>query len=437
MVVIIGFLGLAVDIGQLRYARRNLQLAADAAALAAAMEIKACGATANCAAMQTAAQNALVENGIATSTLVTNCAPAPAAGIVISVNNPSCSIGAADPNAGKSGFVEVVVSQPQPMAFAKLLGFNNVPVSARAEAGASGGNTCMYALDPSGANAVTVDALAAVQANCGIMVESSSPAALSCNLLAAMHVRPAINVVGGDEKFLCSASPSPHTHAAMPNPADPFASLPKPAVPACGNSTRSPYHGANVPLTIIGNATLYSDSAYCGGINILPGANVTFMPGTYVVKPQAGLLAALTGGFSIDLGANVSGSGVTFYLTGPSGGVTFLASSITFGTTTLTAPTSGTYAGVLFFQDPQDSTPDVVLGSTAWNTDLEGAFYFPSASVSYALSGPANYNILVAYDIDFIALTLGFTNLTSQFNSNYSTLVTGSPIQGESAVLVQ
>ena len=48
MAVIIGFLGLGIDVGNLRYAKRKLQLAADAAATAAGMEIYQCGATVGC-----------------------------------------------------------------------------------------------------------------------------------------------------------------------------------------------------------------------------------------------------------------------------------------------------------------------------------------------------------------------------------------------------
>ncbi len=40
MVVLIAFIGLSVDVGHLRYAKRQLQAAADAAALAAAMEVR-------------------------------------------------------------------------------------------------------------------------------------------------------------------------------------------------------------------------------------------------------------------------------------------------------------------------------------------------------------------------------------------------------------
>jgi uncharacterized membrane protein len=43
MVVLIAFLGFAIDVGHFRYVKRNLQSAADAAALAGALEVRICG----------------------------------------------------------------------------------------------------------------------------------------------------------------------------------------------------------------------------------------------------------------------------------------------------------------------------------------------------------------------------------------------------------
>ena len=74
MVAIVGFLALAIDVGQLRYAKRQMQMQADAAALAAALELNACAGSTNCAAMQSAAQAALTENGVQVDSLGTNCA---------------------------------------------------------------------------------------------------------------------------------------------------------------------------------------------------------------------------------------------------------------------------------------------------------------------------------------------------------------------------
>ena len=102
----------------------------------------------------------------------------------------------------------------------------------------------------------------------------------------------------------------------------------------------------------------------------------------------------------------------------------------------IAAPSSGTYQGILFFQDPGNTSAAIILGSPAWGTALEGTYYFPSARVVFAASLPVRYNILIAYDIDFAVLTFG-SAFTSSFTADYSSLANGSPISGTGAVLVQ
>lgn len=435
MVMVLGFVGLAVDVGSLRLAKRNLQSAVDAAALAAALEVTTCNSTQNCTTMQTAAQSAMAENGFSGVTLLTGCTGAAGSGVTITVNNPPCAQGASDPNSGKNSYVEVVASENKPTYFASILGFHSFPIGARAEAGKTSNPNCIYALDPSGGNAITVDLLATVNSACGVVDESSAWNALSCNLIASLTASQ-VNVTGGEEGFLCLLpNTTPNTGVAVPTPADPLAYLPKPGVPGCGSSTGSPYHGSSLPVTIIGSATLYPDASYCGGITIAAASNVTFMPGTYVIK--SGGLLGLQGGLTISLLANISGNGVTFYNYGPLGGITFAAASVNLGTVSLVAPTTGTYAGILFFQDPGNSSPATILGTTAWNTSLEGAYYFPNATVTYAASLVSKYNILVAKDITFALLSFGSTNLKSSFANDYSSLPNGSPLEGAGSVMVQ
>ncbi len=56
MIVIWGFLGLGIDLGHLRYMKRQLQKLADAAALAGAMELSHCGGASDCNALIPAAE---------------------------------------------------------------------------------------------------------------------------------------------------------------------------------------------------------------------------------------------------------------------------------------------------------------------------------------------------------------------------------------------
>jgi hypothetical protein len=92
------------------------------------------------------------------------------------------------------------------------------------------------------------------------------------------------------------------------------------------------------------------------------------------------------GGLTMQIGATINGSGVTFYNYGPAGGITmsYVSSSNSIN---LTAPTSGDYSGVLFFQDPQDTAAATLTGAQSWQTVLQGTYYFPTAAVKYSFGG--------------------------------------------------
>jgi hypothetical protein len=215
-------------------------------------------------------------------------------------------------------------------------------------------------------------------------------------------------------------------------------------VPICGTShgVAATHHGSDSALIINTTTTLYADNAYCGGITIGLGANVTFdttYGSTFSMTSRNGATTKLPGGLQVDFGATVNGNGVTIYNYGPSGGIKFDWASITLGGVTLTAPTTGTYNGVLFFQDPGNISAAQIVGSAAWNVTLQGTYYFPAATANFTFDGPVQYNILIAKDIHFMFLTLanGQTHGPSVFSNDYSSLANGSPVHGSGAVLEQ
>ncbi len=430
MAILIGMLGLVVDAGVLSYEKAQLQNAADAAALAGALELSTCGSTANCAVLQTAAQDALVENGLSGSTLYTGCATTAGTGLKLMVNNPPCTV-ASDPNRGKTTVVETVVSKSFPTTFVGIFGLKTVPVSVRAEAAlrTQAGQPCVYALDPSANGALQIANSSSVVASCGISVESSSSSALLCNS-SSFNVS-GISVVGNISQSGCTFNAQPKVNANLPHPADPLSSLPTPAIPTCGTSTSSPYHGASNTVDITGSATLYPDFAYCGGITISSTANITLMPGTYVLITSGNQ----QWGLHLCVQATMRGTGVTFYNKGV-GQINLYNISTGTGGVALTAPTSGTYAGILFFQDSHNNAPSNIIGTPQWNTVLEGAYYFPSAAVTFDYNGVVKYNFLVAKDIQFANLN-STSSGQSTFTSDYSTLPNGSPLGGGNAAIVQ
>ena len=426
MVVLLGFLGLGIDMGYMRYMKRRVQMVADAAAIAGATEIPNCTSP-NCAALQTAAETAVsTDNSFPSVSENTGCSPAPGLGAtVVLVNNPPTCLGASDPHNGDNGYVETLVAANVPTLFAKVFGQNSAVIKARAEAISTGSN-CVYVLDQSGFGALT-NIVGIYASNCGVVVESNNSDAFFC--LGLSFGAPYIGVVGGAVPLCIFGGASPTTGITDPNPTDPLAyrqasmEAAAPAPGSCGTSTSSPYTGHNGQLNISSAATLNSGT-YCGGINIQPGANVTFNPGIYTLTSTS----STNGGLTVGVGTTVSGGGgVAFYNYGPYGGINFVCSSCTAGNVTLTAPTSGAFEGVLFFQDPGNTSSSVVVGSAFFNTKLTGSTYLPSAPVTFAFDITVDYNDLVAKDITFGLALYGIV-ATNSYN-NYSALANGSPLK--------
>ena len=114
--VLIGFMGLVVDLGFAYYYRRIMQTAADAAAIGGAYAIQ----RNEFADIQKNALYDASRNGFDGSK-----------GETRTVNNPPSK----GNYAGNDDFVEVIISQDLPTYFMPVLGIRKMPVSARAVAG--------------------------------------------------------------------------------------------------------------------------------------------------------------------------------------------------------------------------------------------------------------------------------------------------------------
>jgi hypothetical protein len=431
--------------------QRQLQSAADAGAVAGALEVPACGATPGCATMQNAVTTALSENGFSGATVNTgSCPAAPITSLQVYVNNPPKNCMAAlapSGTANRNEYVEVVIAQQEPLFFASVIpGVAKPVITTRSEALTGNGSNCIYALDPSAGGAISL-VLGIVNSQCGVVDESTSGSAFTCFL--GSFTAPYIGVVGGDLPFCLFPGATPKTDIADPSPADPLlylqASLKSgaPATGTCGTNRNGSLRtgsiaGSKVAVTITGTVTL-NPGTYCGGITVDPAANVTFNSGIYTLNSSP---AGSPGGLTINAGTTVSGSGVGFYNAGPGGGINFVCASCTPGSVVLTAPNSsncGTcsaaWQGILFYQDPANTTASVVVGSSGYNTKPTGTSYFPDATVTYAFDASVTYNILVAKDIN-IGLAWNGTSINTNANNNYSELTDGSPIKS-GAVLIQ
>jgi len=451
LVVILAFLGFGIDFGYYRFTQRELQTAADAGAVAGALEVPACGASPGCATMQNAVTTALSENGFPGATVNTgSCPAAPITSLQVYVNNPpkNC-MGALAPSGVQNAneYVEVVIAQQEPLFFGSVIpGVAKPVIYTRSEALTGNGSNCMYALDPSNGGAISL-VLGVANSQCGVVDESSSGSAFTC--IIASFTAPYIGVHGGDFSLCAFPQASPTTGVADPTPTDPLQYLQAdlksgaPVTGTCGTGSggvvrSGTYTGSRAALTVNGTVTL-NPGTYCGGITVDPGSNLTFNSGIYTLNSTP---SGSPGGLTINAGTTISGSGVGFYNAGPNGGINFVCSSCTAGSVVLTAPNAtncascpAAWQGILFYQDPSNTTGSVVVGSSSYNTKPTGTSYFPDASVTYAFDASVTYNILVAKDIT-IGLAWNGTNINTNTYINYGELADGSPIKS-GAVLVQ
>ena len=109
---------------------------------------------------------------------------------------------------------------------------------------------------------------------------------------------------------------------------------------------------------------------YCG-LTINGSVNVTFNPGTYVFE----------GNVIVNGGDTISGTGITWYFS--SGSLTMNGSS----SADLVAPTTGTYAGILIYQNPSDTSGIILNGQS--NSIWQGSVYAPGASLTINGGGNA------------------------------------------------
>ena len=388
LVVLLAFLGLAIDVGYEQYFKSRMQTAADAAALGGALELRASGSSnLVSSAKADAAANGFTDGQNSVS---------------ITVNSPP----ATGYSTTDSTAVEVLISQSVPTFFMEVLGFSSGMVRARAVARTGGSTTCFFTLNPSMSNALSVNNGVSATFSCGVMVDSNSSTALTAT--GGSHLSaPYISVVG---KYTVNggSSISPAPAQGVSPVSNPLASLARPTVGACT------YTGVNIGG---GATTTLNPGTYCNGLTIGGGSTVTLSSGMYIFKG---------GGLTINGGAHVTGTGVTFYNSYATG---YAYAPFTFnnGTTvTLTAPTTGTYAGILLYQDPTvvSAARNTFAGGT--NANLTGTLYFPTTGLDFSNGANAAYTIIVADNVNF---TGGAT-----LNNNYSSLPGGSPIKGNSAL---
>ncbi len=316
------------------YKDLQMQAAADAAAYAGALEKRAGG---NNAAALTAAEAAATSNGWQDSIGTTTLHSPPTSGTHIS-----------------SKSVEVIVEESAPRYFSSL--FVQTPVTVKARAVAAyqdAGSACVLALDHSASKAALFSGSSLSKfKSCSIMANSLASDAVTVQGHGKLETSCIYSVGGASLLATTVMDDCKSAQVGVSPVGDPYADRVAPEVSAtCASSSGSTLSGGT----------------YCGGLTL--SGTTTLSAGVYVVSG---------GNLKINANAKISGSGVTFYLTN--------GARVSINGTAkidLSAPTSGTYSGMLFFGDRTDtgSTKNSFNGTA--DSKLTGAIYFASQAVQF------------------------------------------------------
>jgi hypothetical protein len=375
---LLGFTGLAVEVGEWHALRTSLQSAADAGALAGAWELKAGGTAAQAV---TAAKEAIAKNSVIPD--------------AITVNTPPDS----GPYAGNDTAVQVLVQKKQLPLFSKLFNISAFDIGTGAVATMhTTEQACVLGLDPSASSStVSVNGNSDITfGNCVLAADSSNPTDAIYMSGNTQFTAQSIAAVGNIEVTgqVTTTLTQPAQTGITPI-LDPFRNLNITSPATCDYTTTQTYS----------TTTDAHPGTYCGGITINKGVSVTFEPGTYYID---GGNFQVNGGANVQCDCSAPGSGVTFVLTNYGGsGTTGTVQINGTATVNLQAPTDTTdsteypYPGMLFVQDRNAPAGQVSTFNGNANSSLKGALYFPNSitQLNGDFSNTTNCTELVAWQV--------------------------------------
>lgn len=349
--IALGLAALGTEGGALYEKKAAVQAAADQAAVSAANSFNSSNTAYTIEGKAVAAQMGFVDGE---------------GGVTVTVNSPPAS----GPSAGKAGYVEVIISLPQPPMLSRLFHPANYTIGGRAVA-QYGGPACVLALDPTVKSALLANGSTIVNMpKCNIVSDSNASDSLTVGGSASVTVNAAIAVGGINATSGLVDNYNLAGAATVPNP---YAGLSVPATWDSGSAQ-----------TIPSTPTATLSPGWYSGFTVNSSQRVTLKPGVYYIDGAGGDL-------KINAGAVATGTGVTFVLTSSSSKVPAVSINGS-ATVNITAPTSGSAlgidsAGVVIFQDPNVGSKQSLNINGNSNTYFGGAIVAPAAAIGFEGTG--------------------------------------------------
>lgn len=403
VVPLLGVVGLVVDIGWMYFRKQAAQTAADAAAAAAAAAAySSAGGGPTCGSAGISCQSTEFTCPASPSSTPSNnvevaCLYAKENGFVSSGRQKvtvQSGVGAPPTTGGVmiNYWLVVRVSEQIPQLFSAVLGFSSGMVTARATTGVREGTAggCVLTLHPTAVSMV-LSGNVLLQSGCGVYVNSNNAAAITTNGGGSIITTGAARtqIVGG-----CSGCENitPAAQTGAPTFSDPFGDMAVPSTPV----------SCSAAVTLGSHQTQTISPGCYNGINIGAQSELTLSPGNYYIR----------NGVSLGGQTTINGNGVFIYL--ETGGVSMAGGA----SVNLTAPSSGYYQGVLFFQARNNATSSTLVGGTGQL--MNGVLYFPGAHLTYTggSSTQATQTTIVANTLSMVGNSYISAASTTQFTGS-------------------
>jgi hypothetical protein len=273
----------------------------------------------------------------------------------------------------------------------KSLGFSSVFLSSAPIITASAtaaavvtGEYCAQAQINTNATGITAGGNTTVDLKCGMITNSTSMDAAVAFGSSSVTASPVAAVGGLDstDNWAAGTTLLPFT-IAQP---DPFADIAPPPIPSgCNNWSDNPQDNQTYPATAPTTPVCLKNFTVKGTLNL--------QPGTYII----------TGDMSLNSGAKLSCTGCTFVLTNSNPIDTGTVDINGGAELNLTAPDSGTYKGMLFYSDRGADPTDINKINGNSTSFFKGAFYFPHQLVQFTGNAGVTFDCikLVTWQLTF------------------------------------
>ncbi|MEA3035759.1 MAG: hypothetical protein QOH04_1524 [Sphingomonadales bacterium] len=343
--LILGSAAFAVDSIQMALMKRQLQHAADAAAMAGAYALE---------------QSVDPEDAVHHD-LDQNYFP-------ILTQAESVTVG---PSGGYQQTVRVQLTTAKKLPFFSLFTHSTTTITGDATAAlVQTGNFCMLSLYNGTDPGIDVNGTADVTLGCGMAANSTGPQGVTAGGNSTITASPIMAVGGLDgtsNNFVAPTKLQPHSQAQ----ADPFLSVPNPTPPS--------------PCTPGGALTggTYATGTYCfASVGIQPSNAATFGDGSVIY----------VNGGDVDIKGDFTALNSTLVMTGTNG----QAGNFTMNSQAnlkMTAPTSGTYKGLIIYRDRRASNVGIKINGGA-ASQFSGAIYMPSTDMEFTGNSGMNVQCL-------------------------------------------